>query len=307
MLAMNASTSDLARGMTADRRSFLRLGGIAALGLTAAACSSTSSSSSPSSSSAPSPDSAPSSAAATRAPADIAVGPDTVVADTAVVDTAVVSNSPTSAPSAQSALTAADFDGLGTCLLIPEKTAGPFPLDQQFDRRDVTEGLPGHPMRLGLRVVDKTCAAVPGAAVEIWHADATGDYSAFTDNGGGKDEGAGTTFLRGTQTADANGIVEFVTVYPGWYSGRAVHIHLRVHLADATVLTSQMYFDADYTAGVYAAAPYAEFGLPGTPNSADRIAGNPQAEGTLLHLTAGETSLGTGTLGLLNLGIDTTA
>jgi protocatechuate 3,4-dioxygenase beta subunit len=188
---------------------------------------------------------------------------------------------------------------------MPDKTAGPFPLDQQFDRRDVTEGLPGQPMRLGLRVVDKTCAAVPGAAVEIWHADATGDYSAFIDNGGGKDAGAGTTFLRGTQTADDNGIVEFLTVYPGWYSGRAVHIHLRVHLADTTVLTSQMFFDADYTAGVYAAAPYAEFGPPDTPNSADRIAGDPQAEGTLLHTTAAETSLGTGTLGLLNLAIDT--
>ena len=86
---------------------------------------------------------------------------------------------------------------------MPEKTAGPFPLDQQFDRRDVTEDLPGHPIRLGLRVVDKICAAVPGAAVEIWHADATGDYSAFTDNGGGKDEGAGTTFLRGTQIGHA--------------------------------------------------------------------------------------------------------
>ena len=304
---MNAPISDPARSVTADRRSFLRLGGIAALGLTAAACSSTSSSvSSPASSpvSPAPPDSAASSAAATSA---APVATDAIAAETTVADTAAPSNSPTPAPSAQSALTAADFDGLGTCSLMPEKTAGPFPLDQQFDRRDVTEGSPGHPMRLGLRVVDKTCAAVAGAAVEIWHADATGDYSAFIDNGGGKDAGAGTTFLRGTQTADDNGIVEFLTVYPGWYSGRAVHIHLRVHLDDATVLTSQMFFDADYTAGVYAAAPYAEFGLPDTPNSADRIAGDPQAEGTLLHTTAADTSLGTGTLGLLNLGIDTTA
>ena len=303
---MNAPTSDPGRAVTADRRSFLRLGGIASLGLTAAACSSTTSSSSASSpaSSAPSPDSSPSSAAATSAAPDAT---DAITAETTVVDTAAAPGSPTSALSAQSALTAADFDGLGTCSLMPEKTAGPFPLDQQFDRRDVTEGLPGHPMRLGLRVVDKACAAVPGAAVEIWHADATGDYSAFIDNGGGKDAGAGTTFLRGTQTADDNGIVEFLTVYPGWYSGRAVHIHLRVHLADTTVLTSQMFFDADYTAGVYAAAPYAEFGLPDTPNSADRIAGDPLAEGTLLHTTAGETSLGTGTLGLLNLGIDPAA
>jgi protocatechuate 3,4-dioxygenase beta subunit len=162
-------------------------------------------------------------------------------------------------------------------------------------------------MRLGLRVLDESCAAVPGATVEIWHADASGDYSAFTDNGGGKDEAAGTTFLRGTQTADADGIVEFQTIYPGWYHGRAVHIHLRVHLADATVLTSQMFFDGDYTAGVYSAAPYAEFGLPDTSNAADSIAGNPEAEGTLLHTTAADTGRGAGTLALLNLGIDPSA
>ena len=301
---MNPSSSEPRRGLTADRRSFLRLGGIAALDLAGAACSNTAGSSSPT-------------AAATDPAADTAVADTTATgalttiaapsADTVVAETAVVSSSPALPQSAQSALTAADFEALGTCSLMPEKTAGPFPLDQQFDRRDVTEDHPGQPMRLGLRVVDEACAAVPGAAVEIWHTDATGDYSAFTDNGGGKDEGAGTTFLRGTQTADDNGIVEFLTIYPGWYSGRAVHIHLRVHLADATVLTSQMFFDADYTAGVYAAAPYAEFGLPDTPNEADRIAGNPQAEGTLLHTTAGETSRGTGTVALLNLGIDASA
>jgi protocatechuate 3,4-dioxygenase beta subunit len=204
-------------------------------------------------------------------------------------------------------LTAADFDALGTCLLLPEKTAGPFPLEEQFVRRDVTEGYPGHPLRLGLRVLDGGCQPVPGAAVEIWHADATGDYSAFADGGGGKDEGPGTTFLRGTQVAGDDGIVEFLTIYPGWYSGRAVHIHLRVHVDDTTVLTSQLFFDEDHTASVYAGAPYAESGLPDTSNDADSIAGDAAAEGTLLHLTASETTSGTGTLGLLNLGIDPTA
>ncbi len=201
-------------------------------------------------------------------------------------------------------LTAADFDGLATCVLLPELTAGPFPLDEQFDRRDITEGYPGHPVRLGLRVVDAACAPVPGAAVEIWHSDATGDYSAFTDNGGGKDEGSGTTFLRGTQTANDDGIVEFLTIYPGWYRGRAVHVHLRVHLDDVTVLTSQMFFDEAYTASVYGAAPYDEFGLPDTSNAQDGIAGDPAGQGTLLVTTAADTSAGPGTLALLNLGID---
>lgn len=204
---------------------------------------------------------------------------------------------------AAGALTAASFAGLGTCRLLPEAVAGPFPLDRQFDRRDVTEGYPGHPVRLGLRVVDGGCNAVAGAAVEIWHADASGDYSAFADGGGGKDEGAGTTFLRGTQTADDQGIVEFLTIYPGWYRGRAVHIHLRVAVGGRRVLTGQIYFDDAYTRTVYQSEPYAAFGLPDTPNARDGIAGDPAAQGTLLSTVAGPTARGTGTLALLNLGV----
>lgn len=293
---MTFSHTDHRLGVLADRRAFLRVGGITMLGLAGAACAS----SSPAATTALPTDSAASASSATE---PVATTVDSSVAPT----TTGVEAAKTSAVSspALSTLTAAAFDGLGTCSLMPEKTAGPFPLDQQFDRSDITEGYPGHPMRLGLRVVDESCAAVPGATVEIWHTDATGDYSAFADNGGGKDEASGTTFLRGTQTADANGIVEFLTVYPGWYRGRAVHIHLRVHLADATVLTSQMFFDGDYTASVYSGAPYAEFGLPDTSNERDNIAGNTQAEGTLLHTSAGETARGAGTLALLNLGIAT--
>jgi protocatechuate 3,4-dioxygenase beta subunit len=293
MLPMTTFPSD---HHLADRRAFLRIGGIAVLGLAGAACSdSTAPSTSPA-------DTAGSSVESTDATTSTAAAPETTLAPatTAAVETTAVE---TTAASAQSALTAAAFEGLGTCSLMPDKTAGPFPLDEQFDRRDVTEGLPGQPMRLGLRVLDESCAPVAGAKVEIWHTDATGDYSAFTDNGGGKDEGAGTTFMRGTQTAGDDGIVEFLTVYPGWYSGRAVHIHLRVHLDDATVLTSQMFFDGDYTADVYATEPYAEFGLPDTSNESDNIAGNAEAEGTVLHASPGETTNGPGTIALLNLGV----
>lgn len=210
----------------------------------------------------------------------------------------------TGAGAALAALRPVDFEPLGTCALVPETTSGPFPLDEQFLRRDITEGYPGHPVRLGLRVVDASCRPVAGAAVEIWHADATGDYSAFADNGGGKDEGTGTTFLRGTQVADSDGIVEFLTIFPGWYSGRAVHIHLRVHVDEATVLTSQLYFDEDHTAAVHAGGAYADNGPPDTSIAADPIAGDPEEEGTLIHVRAAETSRGAGTLGLLNLGID---
>lgn len=206
------------------------------------------------------------------------------------------------------ALTPADFEPLATCQLLPEKTAGPFPLDEQFVRRDVTEGYPGHPVRLGLRVVDADCVAVPGAAVEIWHCDATGDYSAFADGGGGKDEAGGTTFLRGTQVAGEDGIVEFHTIYPGWYAGRCVHIHLRVHVDDTVVLTTQLVFEDEYTAQVLTEAPYAEFGLPDTLVGQDMISRDAAGEGTYLAVTAGApTAQGSGTLALINLGIDSGA
>jgi protocatechuate 3,4-dioxygenase beta subunit len=210
---------------------------------------------------------------------------------------------PTPVGVAVAALTAADFDAASTCRLVPDKTAGPFPLDRQFDRRDITENVAGRPLRLGLRVVDARCEPVPGTAVEVWHCDATGDYSAFADGGGGKDAGPGTTFLRGTQPAGADGIVEFATIYPGWYRGRAVHIHLRVHRGGATVLTSQVFFPDGYTDAVYRAAPYVRFGTPDTTNAQDSIAGDPAADGTMLHVRDADTDRGTGTLGVLNLGI----
>lgn len=201
-------------------------------------------------------------------------------------------------------LTIGDFEGLPICRVVPESTARPFPLDRNITRRDITEGYPGHPMRLGLRVLDGGCAAIPGALVEVWHTDATGDYSAFTDRGGGKDEATGTTFLRGTQAADAQGIVEFRTIYPGWYPGRAVHIHVRLYDADERVLTTQLYFDEAYTRSIYAAMPYAQYGLPDTSNDTDTLAGDVTADGTLLVTAPLEGPKGVGTSALLNLGVE---
>ena len=251
-----------------SRRRFLHVGGLAVLGVAAGACG----------------------------------------ADDAT--TAASTTTPAPAPAitpvpASRALTGADFAGLGTCRLTPASTAGPFPLDEQFDRRDITEGVPGHPMRLGLRVVDSACGPVAGAAVEVWHTDATGDYSAFRDGGGGKDDAEGTTFCRGTQTTDAEGIVEFQTVYPGWYPGRAIHIHLRVRVDDRLVLTGQVYFDDAYSAAVMGAGEYAAFGLPDTTNATDGIAGDPAADGTLLAAVDADTSAGAGTLALGVLGVPT--
>ena len=158
-------------------------------------------------------------------------------------------------------------------------------------------------MRLGLRVINAACEPVPGAAVEIWHADASGDYSSYVDSGTGKDEGEGTTFLRGVQTAGDDGIVEFHTIYPGWYRGRAVHIHVRVHVDGREVLTSQLFFDDAYSEAVFEREPYLEFGPQDTSNDRDGLAGPALVTGGLLALNPGATSAGEGTVALTNLGV----
>jgi protocatechuate 3,4-dioxygenase beta subunit len=201
-------------------------------------------------------------------------------------------------------LTADDFAALAACLLTPEQTEGPFYLAGDMVRRDITEGLPGHPLRLGIRVVDAACEPVRGAVVDVWHTDVDGDYSAFADGSGSADDAAeGTTFLRGSQVADGEGIVEFGTVYPGWYQGRAVHVHVKAHLDGTTVLTSQLYFPEDLTDEVHAREPYVAHGARDTRNEDDPIAGDPQAAGNLLATSAA----GDGTLGLVVLGVDPAA
>lgn len=203
-------------------------------------------------------------------------------------------------PAAQAtSLTPADFAGLGPCQLTPEQTEGPFYADLDLVRRDIAEGRAGHSLRMGIRVVDRECQPVPGALVDVWHCDIDGDYSAFLDGATDDDAGPGTTFLRGTQVADDNGIVEFHTVYPGWYTGRAVHVHVKVHLDEQRVVTTQLYFPENLSDVVHAQAPYAAHGTRDTRNETDFIAGDPEADGTLLATSAD----GSGTLGLVVIGV----
>ena len=202
------------------------------------------------------------------------------------------------------ALTPAMFDDIGTCGLTQATGEGPFPTAEPLNRSEIHEGLPGHPLRLGLRVIDSACEPIAGVAVDVWHTDATGDYSEFTDGGSGKDEGEGSSFCRGFQVSDTDGIVDFQTIYPGWYGGRAVHIHVAVDMDGERVYASQLYFDEAYTEEVLTTGVYAQFGPAATTLASDRIAGDPAEDGQLLTLASAETSTGTGTLALVNLGID---
>ena len=140
------------------------------------------------------------------------------------------------------------MEGAPSCSLTPEQTEGPFYFDADKIRSDIREGHDGAELRMRLQVrTAGECKPLRDAVVDIWHCDAAGEYSFDPD-----------TFCRGAQATNADGIAEFTTVYPGWYQGRTVHIHAKVHLDNSTVLTTQLTFDDDFTAKVFEREPYAE-------------------------------------------------
>jgi protocatechuate 3,4-dioxygenase beta subunit len=187
---------------------------------------------------------------------------------------------------------AAVASGAVTCVLAPEQTEGPYYIEGERVRRNITDGRPGTPLRLRLRVVSaSTCKPIRGAAVDIWHCDAGGVYSGFGD-------GAGRTFMRGVQRTDANGYAVFDTVYPGWYQGRTVHIHVKVHVGGDVVHTGQLYFSDAVTDAVYRRAPYSARAARTTRNSSDSIYRNGGSRSQLRV-----TRRGTGYLGTITMGV----
>jgi protocatechuate 3,4-dioxygenase beta subunit len=196
---------------------------------------------------------------------------------------------------------AAEADGAGpaavasgavSCVLAPEQTEGPYYVPSAKVRRDVTEGKPGTLLMLQLRVVDASgCKAIKGASVDIWHCDANGVYSGV--------QGSSGTFLRGIQKTDAHGLATFKTIYPGYYPGRTVHIHVKVHLGGNVVHTGQLYFPDATTDAVYRAAPYASRPARAIRNAGDSIYRN---GGKRSQLTVRKRSAG-GYLGTIPMGV----
>jgi protocatechuate 3,4-dioxygenase beta subunit len=179
-----------------------------------------------------------------------------------------------SAPSAGGTTTAAATTS-PDCVLTPELTEGPYYLDLDLMRRDITEDRAGLRFDLAVKVVDaESCESIEDAVVDVWHCDAEGVYSGVQGDDG--------TFLRGVQVADANGTASFRTIFPGWYTGRAVHIHLKV-IQGGQTWTGQLFFDDATLDRVYALDPYSSRGSADTPNSADGIFG--QSEGSTVVAT----------------------
>ena len=160
--------------------------------------------------------------------------------------------------------TAELFDDSASCRVTTELTEGPFYLDVDAIRGDIREDRRGTLLRLALRVRDAgSCEPIDNAVVDIWHCDALGSYSGVDSDR--------RTYLRGAQVTNGDGIVEFKTIYPGWYPGRTTHIHAKVHLDRRTVLTTQLFFDDAFTRTVYEQRPYSDDPGRDTSNADDAI------------------------------------
>jgi len=188
-----------------------------------------------------------------------------------------------------------------SCTLTPEVTQGPYYLDLDKVRRDITEGKHGLRLDLRIKVVDAdTCKVHKHAAVEIWHADATGVYSGFSQEGT-----SGKTYLRGTQLTDEHGVARFRTIYPGWYQGRAIHIHMKVHVGGKTVHTGQLFFNDSVSDRVVRLSPYSSHHGTRLRNKADQIYGQAGGSGALLRLRRRKAnSFRKGLIGSITVGIE---
>jgi protocatechuate 3,4-dioxygenase beta subunit len=188
-----------------------------------------------------------------------------------------------------------------SCVVRPALTEGPYFVDEKLNRSDIRSdpatntSKPGVPLALTFlvsRVSGSACAALAGATVDVWHCDGLGVYSDATDPTFGSTKG--TKFLRGYQTTDAQGVARFTTIWPGWYQGRAVHIHFKIRMTAASGqvsdFTSQLFFDETMNDQIFAQAPYSQKGGAGRlRNESDGIF---QGSGGKLTLAPAKTADG---------------
>ncbi|MFC3282750.1 intradiol ring-cleavage dioxygenase [Litchfieldella rifensis] len=188
-------------------------------------------------------------------------------------------------------------DDTSTCVARPRQTEGPYFVDTRLKRSDIRSEPGGGPRKPGVPVTlsfhvsrweDGTCTPLPGAVIDLWQCDALGVYSGVRDFAGRFDS-RGQAFLRGYQVSDSAGRARFVTIYPGWYPGRTVHIHFKIRTdpdaARGLEFTSQLYFDDVLTDRVHAQPPYAEKGQRDVRNARDGIYRRSGGDELVLALT----------------------
>ena len=208
----------------------------------------------------------------------------------------------TSAPTAASvtnnssaAATTTTGDGAIGCVVRPALTEGPLFIDEDLNRADIRldpstgEVSTGIQLELTFRVSQvnaAACTPLAGIQVDVWHCDANGIYSDTNQLGF---QTVGQKFLRGYQVTDERGVAQFTTIYPGWYAGRAVHIHFKMRTGDGYDFTSQLFFDDTLTDEVFTAAPYNSRGERSLRNDDDGIFGQ---SGGQLMLTVNKVDTG---------------
>ncbi|HEY8761466.1 MAG TPA: intradiol ring-cleavage dioxygenase [Candidatus Dormibacteraeota bacterium] len=176
------------------------------------------------------------------------------------------------------------------CVVTPAETEGPYFVDERLNRSDIVSDpsdgsrRPGIPLSLTFSVAQVGtggCTALPNAQVDVWHCDALGVYSDVGAQGS-----VGKRYLRGYQVTDAVGAATFQTIYPGWYPGRAVHIHFKVRTFSGTSKTfefaSQVFFDDTFTDEVYRQAPYSSHPNRDTRNATDMVYSSNNNSGSML-------------------------
>jgi len=198
--------------------------------------------------------------------------------------------------------------GSSSCVLTASLTEGPFFVDEKLNRSDIRTDpatgavSAGIPLALTFnvqRVASNACTPLTGAYLDVWHCDAAGVYSDVS--------GSTRKFLRGYQITDANGSAAFQTVYPGWYGGRAVHIHFKLRLYAGSTrtyeFTSQFFFDDTFTDSVYTQSPYSSRGSRSTRNANDGIY-NSLSTTDKSGLTLQTSKTSDGYAGVINLGVN---
>ena len=176
------------------------------------------------------------------------------------------STSPSTTTSTASTTTTTTGTTNAACAVTPQETLGPYPSLTDLIRSDIRESKTGTVLTLTIKVVNvnASCAAVSGANVEIWQCDAAGNYSEYGTQ-------TAQTYLRGIQTTNSNGEVTFTTIYPGWYQGRATHIHVEVTIGGVSKKATQIAFPESVNNTVYATGVYASRGANPMSNASDGI------------------------------------
>lgn len=197
-------------------------------------------------------------------PALSACSKDEVVADTTTTDT-TISSDPTVTPS--------------SCSVTNSETEGPFPTKSpaSYATTNIVSDRQGTPLtiKVYIRNVNASCAVIKGAIVDIWHCDAAGNYSQYGGTQMQSTNYTSVNFLRGRQTTDTNGMAAWTSIYPGWYSSRAPHIHVHVYNSSGTsLLVTQIAFPEDVSKVVYAQGVYASKGQADTTNARDNVFGD---------------------------------